>query len=519
MSAAEDPIKHVVIVGGGTAGWLTASILAADHCADQEGGLKVTLIESPRVPILGVGEGTWPTIRDTLRRIGLSESEFVRRCDASFKQGSRFDGCRNGQDSYFHPFEAPPPSDDVDALAVWRAAPPGTTFADAVCPQPALCREGLAPKQPQTPEFAAVANYAFHLDAPAFAELLAEHAAAHLGVEHVVDDVTGVRRSEGGDVAALITQEYGERKADLFIDCTGMRALLIGGEMGAATTDASDVLFNDRALAIHVPHAEDTEFIEVQTNATALSAGWVWDIALQSRRGVGHVFSSEFATEDQARVALQAYLNKASPNHAVRADDARLIKFQSAYRETPWVRNVAAVGMASGFVEPLEASAIVMIELAAGAISDLLPARRDQMEGASRRFNDRLAYRWGRIVDFLKLHYILSERNEEYWNLHRDPATWSPRLRELMARWQHTPPSREDFTQTLEIFPAASYAYVLYGMEFETEKPTTLHRRADKKMAQAVSASIAERRRRLLGGLPAANDLLKHIREHGLSRV
>ena len=519
MTAPEDPIRHVVVAGGGTAGWLTASILAADHCTAEEGGLKVTLIESPRVPILGVGEGTWPTIRDTLRRIGVSETEFVRRCDASFKQGSRFDGWRDGSDSYFHPFEAPPPSDEVDALALWAAAPRGTSFADAVCHQSTLCQEGLAPKQPQTPEFAAVSNYAYHLDAPAFAQLLAEHGVRNLGIDHILDDITGVQRSPDGSLSALRTVLHGDVEADLFVDCTGMRALLIGQEMGAELTDASDILFNDRAVALHVPHRDKTVPIEAQTNGTALSAGWVWDIALQSRRGVGHVFSSQFSSEDEARASFQAYLDKTAPGQKISADDARLIKFESAYRQTPWIANVVGVGMASGFVEPLEASAIVMIELSAQAISDLLPTRRDQMQGAADRFNGRISYRWGRIVDFLKLHYILSQRSEPYWQCHRDPATWSDRLRQLMDRWKYAQPSREDFTQTLEIFPAASYSYILYGMGFKTSSLATRRRTADASRLQRVHAGISERKRRLIGGLPNNRDLLQHISENGLSRV
>lgn len=507
---SDDVLEHVVIVGGGTAGWLTAGILAADHRAHERDGLRVTLVESPTKPILGVGEGTWPSLRDTLQRIGLPETEFICRTKASFKQGSRFDGWVDGApgDSYLHPFDAPPSQDDVDILSLWRAAPPGTSFADAVSAQARVCAAGRAPKQPQTPEFAAVTNYSYHLDAPAFAELLQEHCTVRLGVNHVLADIVAVEREPDGSIRALRTGQGGLVSADLFVDCTGSRALLIGEFPEAERTDASDILFNDAALAIHVP---DNGPIQSQTNATAMPAGWIWDIALQSRRGVGHVFSMRHMSAERAREALAAYVGRTTNGASPGAEDARLIRFRSGYRETPWVGNVLAVGMSQGFVEPLEASAIVMIELSAVMLSDLLPPRRSGLAPASRRFNERFGYRWARIVDFLKLHYILSRRHEPYWAEHRDPATWPARLSDLMEQWRQVPPSRDDFANALEIFPAASYAYVLYGMGFQTAERRTVRRKDDPGLARHRLGDISAKAQRMLAGLPANRELLDHL--------
>lgn len=515
------PIKRVVIIGGGTAGWLTAGVLAADHCAWKQAGLEVTLIESPDVPILGVGEGTWPSLRDTLRRIGLPETDFIRRCNASFKQGSRFDGWVDGgaADSYFHPFSAPPDPDDISCLAVWQAAPEGTPFGDAISAQVSLCREGKAPKQAATPEYAAVANYAYHLDAGAFAEILREHCTTRLGVTHVRDTVRDIKVRDTGDIASVETERSGAVTGDLFIDCTGSRALLIGEKLGSPLTDVSDVLFNDRALALHVPYADDRAGIASQTIGTALAAGWVWDIGLQSRRGIGYVHSSAHTGEEAALAALEAYLHKTAPGTGVRSDDARLIRFRSAYRKQPWRGNCVAVGMASGFVEPLEASAIVMVELSADMISRLLPFGEGQLAQSAQRFNDRFAYRWERIVDFLKLHYILSKRTEPYWRDHRDMASWPERLAVLLERWRHGPPSRDDFPQNQEIFPAASYAYVLYGMGAETAFPPTLRRQDDPALARRHYDDITTMTRRFLAGLPTNRQLLDHILQAGLTRV
>lgn len=518
---ADQALKHVVIVGGGTAGWLTAGILAADHRAMHDDGLSVTVVESPTIPILGVGEGTWPSLRDTLRRIGITETDFIRRCSASFKQGSRFNGWVTGVDDdfYFHPFDAPPNTDDVDSFALWRGSNGVASFAKAVSYQPALCLEGRAPKQNVTPEYAAVANYAYHLDAPALAELLRDHCTQKLGVKLITDNVVSVEGASDGTVSALATEANGSLTGDLFVDCTGSKALLIGETLGATLTNASDILFNDCALAVQAPYKNLDQPIASQTNGTALSAGWVWDIALQKRRGIGYVFSSAHSSEDQAREELTEYLQRYAPGSGVSGDDARLIKFQSAYRETPWLKNVVGIGMSQGFVEPLEASAIVMIELSAMMISDTLPSHKSGLDAAGRRFNRRFAYRWSRIVDFLKLHYVLSRRPEKFWSDHRDPATWTSRLRELMDQWKYEPPSREDFTDALEIFPAASYAYVLYGMGFETKARAMRRKKDDQDAIQRYRQEIDFKTEKLLGGLPTNRELLDHINSRGLSKI
>lgn len=503
-------LRQVVIVGGGTAGWLTAGLLAADHMSAREGGLEVTLVESDRTPILGVGEGTWPSLRDTLQRIGLSERDVFLRTEGSFKQGSRFDGWVTGApgDSYLHPFDAPPGQDDLDVLSLWRAAPEGTPFAEAVCAQALVCQKGLAPKQPGTPEFAAVTNYAYHLDATAFADLLREHCTTRLNVRHVVADVTGVDLAPDGSVRSVRTDRAGDLHADLFVDCSGERAILIGEALSVPRKDVSDILFNDAALALQVPDAGP---IASQTNATASAAGWIWDIALQRRRGVGHVYSSRFMDEGAARQVLTGYLEQTAPRSGLSGADARLIRFRSGYRQTPWRGNVVAIGMSQGFVEPLEASAIVMIELSAAFLSDALPPDISGIDAASRRFNERFSYRWERIVDFLKLHYILSRRPNPYWAAHRDPQTWPARLRELIGQWQQMPPSRDDFAQSPEIFTASSYAYVLYGMGFQTRPREILRRKDLPERAARRFMEIRHRAGQFLAGLPANRDLLDQM--------
>ena len=187
------PIKKIVIVGGGSAGWLTAAVLAS-RFQHGEAGVSVKLVESPDVRTIGVGEGTWPSMCATLRQIGLSETEFMRSCDASFKQGSRFVGWYEGRgESYYHPFSLPQGFSTINLAEHWLEGNRDLAFAHAVTPQVAACDSDRAPKQIQTPEYACNLNYAYHLDAGKFATLLQKHCTKRLGVRHVLDHMISVK--------------------------------------------------------------------------------------------------------------------------------------------------------------------------------------------------------------------------------------------------------------------------------------------------------------------------------------
>ncbi len=338
--------QTIVIVGGGSAGWLTAGIIAAKHNTPTDGGpgTRVVLLESPDVPNLGVGEGTWPTMRDTLRRIGVSEVDFLRSCDASFKQGSQFINWHRGEgEYYYHPFSAPNGYPNLNQAAHWRASHSDTSFGDAVCPQGRVCNQGLAPKKPQTPEYAFVLNYGYHLNAGKFVDLLREHCVDKLGVAHQLGHVEQVLASENGDIAALQLASGETVSGNLFVDCTGFAALLIGEHYNIPFISQRDYLFNDTALAVQAEYVTDDAPIASVTKATAQTAGWIWDIALPSRRGIGHVFSSDHTTIEKAEEELAAYL-KADPTLAEVQPGPRKIEFKPGHRERFWHRNCVAVG-------------------------------------------------------------------------------------------------------------------------------------------------------------------------------
>jgi len=518
----EHPIRHVVVAGGGSAGWIAAGLIAAGNAHRAAGPVRVTLVESPRVGTIGVGEGTWPTMRTTLHALGISEPAFLETCSATFKQGTRFvdwiwggrsDGVR---DRYYHPFTAPAGYPGTDLASWWRREHPGLSFADAVSPQGMVCDRDLGPKQANTPEYAGVLNYAYHLDAGRFAALLAEHCTGVLGVRHVLDHITGIDSAENGDIAALQTATQGAIEGDLFVDCSGMRSMLLGDHYGVPFVDRSDVLFNDTALAVQVPYADPDTPIASQTISTARSSGWIWDIGLVERRGVGYVYSSRHGSDEAATAILEDYL-RATGTPPDAAPEPRRISFAPGHRESFWHRNCVAVGMSAGFIEPLEASALVMVELSARMISEELPADRGIMDIVARRFNDRFRYRWARIIDFLKLHYVLSRREDsDYWRDNRSRASIPESLLELMALWRHRPPGRSDFPHVDEIFPAASYQYVLYGMAPAFAHALAPPGEAQRAKVRELHDNNVRRANQCLAGLPPNRALLEKIARQGM---
>jgi len=514
----DSPVKHVVIVGGGTAGWLAAGVIAGRHQGRiKSGGFTVTLVESPNVPIIGVGEGTWPTLRSTLEKMGVSETALFRECDAAFKQGAKFAKWTTGaeDDFYYHPLMLPQGFTQLNLAPHWLQMGEGLSFGDAVCPQGQICEDGLAPKTITTPEYQSVANYAYHLDAGKFAPFLQRHCVEKLGVRHVLADVKSVDLEENGDIASLTTEQAGVIEGDLFVDCTGFRALLLGQTLGVGFKDCGDVLFCDAALAVQVPYETPDAPICSQTNSTAQEAGWIWDIGLQGRRGLGYVYSTRHSSDDEAADVLKRYIGAGHEQLSFRK-----IPIRSGHRELFWKNNCVAVGLAAGFLEPLEASAIVLIELSAKLIAEQMPANREVMDIVAARFNEVTHYRWGRIIDFLKLHYILTKRTDhKFWTDNVDPDTIPDRLKNLLKLWKYQSPwFFDEFDRLEEVFPAASYQYVLYGMGFRTEVDPSDNAAMAMKARQFIKENL-DMARQLRTKLPKNRDLLQKIHQYGMQPI
>jgi flavin-dependent dehydrogenase len=511
--------NRVVIVGGGTAGWLTAGIIAARHCSkntptQKASDTEVILVESPDVKNLGVGEGTWPTMRDTLRQIGISERKFLSCCDASFKQASKFVDWSNGKNEhYYHPFTAPSGYGTVNMVDHWSTTTKDIDFESWVCAQGAICDNNLAPKLPQMPEYAFSLNYGYHLNAGKFVKILHQHCVEELGVKYIQGHVDQVLSAENGDITKIVLSNSEHIAGDLFIDCSGFAAILIGKHYQIPFKSKRDILFNDTALALQVEHASDEVPIASCTVATAQESGWIWDIPLQNRRGIGHVFSSDYTNIEQAEKALLKYV-KADPLLASQQLTPRTIKFDPGHRETFWHKNCIAIGVSAGFVEPLEATALVLIEKSAEWISQQLPRDRNAMTVLAKRFNSLTLQRWQEIIDFLKLHYLLSNRTDsEYWRAHQQPNSIPESLQESLLLWRTQAPGLYETNQRFELFSSASKQYVLYGMGFNTkQKSLDLLYQKETSLIKRFRNETLHTTEKLLGGLPTNREFLSKIK-------
>jgi flavin-dependent dehydrogenase len=511
--------RKVVIVGGGTAGWITACLIAAEQRHAEHRRPSITLVESPDIPIIGVGEGTWPSMRLTLQKIGLPEADLIRECGASFKQGTQFVAWAENDDSqrYIHPFSFPVEYSNLNLAGFWLDNRDKAAFADLVTPQAAIVEAGLAPKQASTPEYAFNVNYGYHFDAGRFARLLHRHGVENLDINYVSANVAGIESEEGGDISG-VRLDTGETVAgDLFVDCTGQKALLIGEHYGVGFESVQDVLFNNAAIAVQVPYAASDTPIASMTMSTATQAGWIWDIGLQERRGVGHVFSNAHTSEDEALQTVRNYVQRTSPGVDLGDLAFRHIPFKPGYRRELWVNNCVAVGLSAGFVEPLEASALALIEQAAAIIGQQFPANREIMSVVARRFNHRMSYHWERLIEFLKLHYVLSRRTDSrYWSDCRDPDTCPPGLRDKLSVWQQQPPWHDDSPRVDELFPSASYQYILYGMGFVPSYPFSpgVNPERDRLRAEDLVRSNYEKTQRMLNLLPTNRELINAVISH-----
>lgn len=506
---------NVLIVGGGTAGWLTAAFLAKQLGGAGGEGVRITLVESPEIGIIGVGEGTFPSIRGTLSAIGIDEARFVRECDATFKQGIRFDHWVRpkgapGQASYFHPFSQPSRRQgSVELLPYWLdgAAGAGVPFAQAATMQQRIADAGRGPKRFGDGDFLGPMNYAYHFDAAKFARLLGEHARS-LGVHHVLATVDRVELDGEGAIGCVHTREQGALRADLYIDCTGFRARLIGEALGSPFHHCNDTLFADRAVALQVPYPDAEAPIPSYTISTAHEAGWTWDIGLRQRRGIGYVYSSRHTDDERAGQVLRDYVGAAAKDVP-----SRQLRFDVGYREVQWIKNCVAVGLSGGFVEPLESSGIGLIETAAYLIGFLFPFNGDTAPVA-RTFNELMRMRYERVIDFIKMHYCLTQRTDSaFWTDNTDPASIPGALQDKLAMWRARPPHRLDFVTDLEMYPPTSWQYVLYGMEFDT----ALHASAVDASRRAEAAqefrTLAQMAERALADLPAHRALVEQMCE------
>jgi glycine/D-amino acid oxidase-like deaminating enzyme len=506
-------VKSVLIVGGGTAGWITAAYLARaleDQCP---GGVRITLLDSAELASSGLDEGTVPTIRNTLRRIGVDETSLVRECCTSFKQGTKFVDWRyppgrGTPDHYLHPFQTSREPEGLDLLPYWLlgVAGPNVSWDAVSTPQKRVADSNRAPKLIHSPDYEAPLSYAYHFDSLKLAAFLRRRATA-LGVLPLRDTLERINLAEDGSIRSVTTGARGDLHADLFIDCTGFRAQLIGAALRAPYKSCGSTLLCDTALAMQVPHEWPDSPIASCTIATAHDSGWISDIGLDCRREIGNVYSSDHTNDARAEETLRAYVGKAGDRLPVRK-----LRFEAGYREISWKKNCIAIGASSGFFEPLEATGSVFIEVATALLANLFPWRGD-LEIAAKQYNGIMRRRFERALDFIKLHYCISgRRDSRFWLDNVDSASVPESLRELLHMWRQRSPGSIDFDQDVDSFKESSWQYVLYGMGYETDLRPRAGALRYHDEARAAFAAIRRQADYRCQTLPTNRELLDLVR-------
>lgn len=507
------------MLGGGTAGWMSACYLAAIlGQADDGERAEITLVESPDIGIIGVGEATLAHIKRMMLTIGIDESNFMRSCEATFKNAIKFVGFHRKDEVWWHPFTQLShvhvnnrPHSIAELWLQARAAGFPAGYAEAVAQDPHMCDAFLAPKREQDAPYEGLVNYAYHIDTVLLGRYLRQ-VGVDRGVNHVVDKVVGVERDERGFVTALETEAHGALAGDLFIDCSGFRGLLINQTMEEPFIGFNDVLFNDSAVAMRVPHAEGETRISPHTTCTAQSAGWIWDIPLHRRTGVGHVYSSQFMDKENAERTLRDYIG---PRHE--GLEAMHIPMRIGRSRRLWVNNVIAVGLAGGFIEPLESTGIYLAELGLSLLRDYFPTR-GAMHAQAQRYNRHMASYYDEIRDFICMHYCLTARDDsDYWRTCGHHPAIPDSLREKLEIWRRRLPSENDLDYTAELpaFSAVSYTYVCVGMNHLPEAAAIAAPAGAAEMAQAVFADRQRSIREVMAQAPAHWSILQHVHRDG----
>jgi len=469
------PIRRVVIVGGGTAGWMTAAALSTLLTS----ATQIELVESDEIGIVGVGEATIPHIRLFNAAIGLDENEFLRKTQGSFKLGIEFVNWGQQGDRYIHgfgkvgqdAFGTPFHHFWLARAAAGRHAELDACSINTLAP---LHHKFMRPREDMAGSPLADITYAFHFDASLYARFLRGFCEGR-GVRRTEGKINRVLQREGDGFITGVQLENGTLvEGDLFIDCSGIRALLIGQTLGVGYEDWRHWLPCDRAIAVP---CERVEPLLPMTRSTAHGAGWQWRIPLQHRTGNGHVFSSRFISEDEAADVLMKNLDGAP------LADPRTVRYVTGRRDRFWHRNCVAVGLSSGFLEPLESTSIHLIQMAITRLIQFFPHMGFD-EADITEYNAQTQYEYERIRDFIILHYHATERDDTpFWNYCRTmeiPATLQHKI-DLFAA------NARIVREGNELFAEPSWLQVMWGQRI---RPRGFHPFATQKSGAEVDGFL-----------------------------
>lgn len=515
----DNSIKSIVIAGGGTAGWLSAAYL--NRALGEN--VKITVIASEEIGRIGVGEATIPTIRNTMNFLGLSEEEWMPKCNATYKMALRFVNWNYApgtveHDAYYHPFSHerdtiypvhegpwfPFIGHGISDAYLWhkdKLQGDDTPYVYKTHIEPYLCDKGLSPRvingKPQ------ITNYAYHFDAQKLAEFLMEKSISR-GVDFHNDKITAVHQHENGYISSLETEKSGTFEADFFIDCSGFRSMILDKTLKVPFDDYADSLFMNSAVAVHRHNDAEENGIKPYSNIVALSAGWSWDIPLFDRNGTGYVYSDAFISAEDAEKELRTLMGKNCEDFT-----AKHLKFRVGKFSKVWEKNCLAIGLSGSFLEPLESTAIFFAEFQLGLFLNHFPTV-EGAESVRNHYNEIFTERFQEVRDFLIMHYVLSKREDTpFWKSVMNETTIPDSLQEKLDYFKNQLPSMNGLK--LSVFPPKSYTCILDGMGHVPDHPYPLLENVDLSMAEKKRAEFEKLRAEIIAQQPDHYEWLKKL--------
>ncbi|MBT8471608.1 MAG: tryptophan 7-halogenase, partial [Marinicaulis sp.] len=480
--------------------------------------LKITVIESPDVGIIGVGESTARPMSDLLRILGVPESEFIKRCNATFKLGGLFtnwDFDTNGKPiTWVNPFFSQTDINGFNPAAAFASfamdqngEPTGEDFTEAISVCPEMIRGRRGPRAIGAQDYQSDIPYSYHMDAVELAAILMEQG-KRLGVRQILDHVNDVKLDERGYVSDLTLKENGDYPVEFIIDATGFASIIIGKALGEPFEPYKKYLLNDRAAVAQLPHEDPTK-IEPTSRATGMNAGWSFRVPLFNRVGSGYIYSSDFISDDEAIAEF-----KALAGDAAKGAEPRVIRMRIGKTRRSWVKNCVALGLSSGFVEPLEATAIYSVHVALQWLVSYFPDS-DFDPAVAARYNKMIDGLYNEIIDFIALLFCTGNREDTpYWQAVHNDMEIPPRLKENLELWRSTFPDDLDLG-TRTFFTPTSYRSALMGKRFfkggDNMQAAALGETNWKKYLELRK----QRTQGLLQKLPDHYELLKNIRGEG----